>query len=82
MKIFAALDVSDKTTYVCVVDGDGAIVWRGVCATDPAVLAATLARHAPGLERVLLALLARDPAIVTRTRGLANLPRRSRGEGR
>jgi transposase len=54
MKIFAALDVSDKTTHVCVVDGDGVIVWRGVCATDPAVLAATLDRHAPGLERVVL----------------------------
>jgi transposase len=54
MKIFAALDVSDKTTHVCVVDGDGAIVWRGVCATDPAVLTVTLARHAPGLERVVL----------------------------
>ncbi len=54
MKIFAALDVSDKSTHVCVVDGDGAILWRGVCATDPAVLAATLARHAPGLERVAL----------------------------
>jgi len=54
MKIFAALDVSDKSTHVCVVDGDGVIVWRGVCATDPAVLAATLERHARGLERVVL----------------------------
>lgn len=34
MKIFAALDVSDKSTHVCVVDGDGVVVWRGVCATD------------------------------------------------
>ena len=54
MKIFAALDVSDKTTHVCMVDGDGVIVWRGVCATDPVVLAATLDRHAPGLERVVM----------------------------
>jgi len=54
MKIFAALDVSDKSTHVCVVDGDGVVVWRGVCATDPAVLAMTLERHAPGLERVVL----------------------------
>lgn len=54
MKIFAALDVSDKSTHVCVVDGEGVIVWRGVCATDPAVLAVTLARHAPGLERVVM----------------------------
>ena len=54
MKIFAALDVGDKATHVCVVDGDGAVVWRGVCATDPAVVAATLERQAPGLERVVL----------------------------
>lgn len=54
MKIFAALDVSDKSTHVCVLDGDGVIVWRGVCATDPAVLATTLDRHAAGLERVVL----------------------------
>lgn len=54
MKIFAALDVSDKTTHVCVVDVEGVILWRGVCATDPAVLATTLDRHAPGLERVVL----------------------------
>lgn len=54
MKIFAALDVGDKSTHVCVVDGDGAILWRGVCATDPEVLASTLDRHAAGLERVVL----------------------------
>ena len=29
MKIFAALDVGDKATHVCVVDGDGAVAWRG-----------------------------------------------------
>ena len=54
MKIFAALDVSDKTTHVCVVDSDGAIEWRGVCATDPEVVARALVRYAPGLERVVL----------------------------
>jgi len=54
MKIFAALDVGDKVTHVCVVDEEGAHLWRGVCATDPDVLAVTLTRHAPGLERVVL----------------------------
>lgn len=54
MTIFAALDVGDKVTHVCVVDGEGAIVWRGACATDPEVVAATLARHAGGLSRVVL----------------------------
>ena len=54
MKIFAALDVSDKATHVCVVDDAGLVMWRGVCPTDPEVLATTLGRHAAGLERVVL----------------------------
>jgi transposase len=54
MTIYAGLDVSDKTTHVCVVDAEGAIVWRGVCATDPEVIAKTLGRHARGLVRVVL----------------------------
>jgi transposase len=54
MGIFAGLDVSDKTTHLCVVDGEGAIVWRGVCATDPDVIARTLERHGRGATRVVL----------------------------
>jgi transposase len=54
MTIYAGLDVSDKMTHVCVVDGDGVIMWRGVCATDPDVIAKTLARHARDLVRVVL----------------------------
>jgi transposase len=54
MIIYAGLDVSDKTTHVCVVDGAGGLVWRGECATDPEVLAKTLRKHAPGLARVVL----------------------------
>jgi transposase len=54
MTIYAGLDVSDKTTHLCVVDGEGAIVWRGVCATDPDAIAKTLRRHARGLVRVML----------------------------
>jgi transposase len=53
MTIYAGLDVSDKTTHVCVVDAEGAIVWRGVCATDPEEIAKTLRRHARGLVRVV-----------------------------
>ena len=41
-------------THVCVVDGGGAITWRGVCATDPEVLAKTLVRHARDLKRAVL----------------------------
>lgn len=46
--------VSDRTTHVCVVDGDGSIRWRGARATDPEVIAKTLCRHAGGLLRVVL----------------------------
>jgi transposase len=54
MTVYAGLDVSDKTTHVCVVDGEGVIAWRGVCATDPEVIAKMLGRHARGVERVVL----------------------------
>lgn len=39
MSIYAGLDVSDKSTHMCLVDGEGAIAWHGVCATDPEVIA-------------------------------------------
>jgi len=52
--VYAALDVSDKTTHVCVVDGSGVNIWAGACATDPQVIARTLKTRAPGLVRVVL----------------------------
>ncbi len=51
---YCGLDVSDKTTHLCVVDADEKVIWRGVCATDPAALAATLAKRCSGLVRVVL----------------------------
>ena len=54
MGIYAGLDVSDKTTHICVVAGDGAIVRREVVASDPDALARWLGRHCPQLERVVL----------------------------
>jgi transposase len=53
-RTYAGLDVSDKTTHVCVVDEAGKIVWRGTCATDPEALAATLKRRCPDVVRVVL----------------------------
>lgn len=47
MTIYAGLDVSDKTTHVCVVDGEGVVVRRDVVASDPDVLAKWLKRHCP-----------------------------------
>ena len=54
VEVYAALDVSDKSTHVCVVDGAGAPVWSGACATDPDVIARTLKTRAAGLVRVVL----------------------------
>jgi len=51
---YCGLDVSDKTTHICVVDGEGKVVWRGVGATDPQALAAMLGKHCQGLARVVL----------------------------
>lgn len=51
---YCGLDVSDKATHICVVDADGKTIWRGACASDPAALAATLAKRCPDLVRVVL----------------------------
>ena len=39
MAIYAGLDVSDKTTHICVVDVDGKVLRRDVVASDPEALA-------------------------------------------
>ena len=54
VEVYVGLDVSDKSTHLCVVDGSGATVWAGVCATDPEVIAKTLKTRAAGLVRVVL----------------------------
>lgn len=54
MSIFAGLDVSDKTTHVCVVDADGAVLKRDVVASDPDLLARWIDKHFPGLIRIVL----------------------------
>jgi transposase len=54
VEVYAGLDVSDKSTHVCVTEGKGAVVWAGACATDPEVIARTLKMRAPGLARVIL----------------------------
>ena len=56
MELYAGLDISDKQTHICLVDAEGASVWRGRCATAPDVIAKTLGkRTAPAsLARVVL----------------------------
>lgn len=50
--LYAGLDVSLETTSVCVVDQEGATVWRGSCSTDPKTIVETLHDHAPNIVRV------------------------------
>lgn len=54
MTMFAGFDVSDKTTHICVVDADGAVLKRDVVASDPEVIAKWLGKHCIGLVRVVL----------------------------
>lgn len=54
VEVYVGLDVSDKSTHLCVVDGSGAVIWSGACATDPEVIAKTLRTRAAGLVRVVL----------------------------
>lgn len=53
-EVYAALDVSDKATQVCVVDGSGGVVWNGACPSDPEAIARTLKARARGARRVVL----------------------------
>jgi transposase len=50
-KCYAGLDVSLKETAVCVVNEAGKIIFERMVQTDPEVIAACLAKNAPGLER-------------------------------
>ncbi len=60
---YVGLDVSLETTSVCVIANDGAVVWRGKCATDPDTICQTVGARAPSkavqVESMGLALGAR-----------------------
>ncbi|MBV9750465.1 MAG: transposase [Acetobacteraceae bacterium] len=42
------LDVAQKLTAICVVDGNGRRLWRGQCATDPEQIERAVRGHAGG----------------------------------
>jgi transposase len=46
MPHFVGLDVSQRTTAICVVDEKGRRVWRGICTTDPEAIWGRILRHA------------------------------------
>ena len=52
MGIFAALDVSQEETAICVVDGSGVSLAEGKVATCPDEITAWLARWSGQLERL------------------------------
>lgn len=52
MSEYIGLDVSLKETAICV-RRNGKRVWRGKCASDPAIIAKVLRKHAPEAERVV-----------------------------
>ncbi|MBV9510090.1 MAG: transposase [Caulobacteraceae bacterium] len=46
MPLYVGLDVSQKTTAICVVDQQGRRHWRGTCATEPVAIASLVRWHA------------------------------------
>jgi transposase len=48
---YVGLDVSQELTSICVIDQQGAVVWRGKCATEPDALADAIRQRAPRLAR-------------------------------
>ncbi len=66
------LDVSQKTTAICVVDANGNRIWRGVCASRPDQIDAAIRRHAGHDAKVGVETGAMTPWLVheLRHRGL------------
>jgi len=52
MEQYVGLDVSQKSTAICVIDGDGQKVWEGACRSTPAAIAKVLRAKAPGAKRI------------------------------
>lgn len=52
MPLYVGLDVSQKETEICVVDGEGRRLWRGKCTSRPEAIAEALQQRAPDAVRV------------------------------
>src|SRR3712207_1611824 len=66
---FVGLDVSQRSTSVCILDGQGKRVWRGKCATDPAAIEEVIRARAGGPARVGLETGPLTPWLVHELRG-------------
>jgi len=49
---FVGLDVSQDMTHVCVIGGDGKIVWQGKCRSTPEAIAEVIRSKAPNAVRI------------------------------
>ena len=58
------LDVSQKTTAICVVDGEGKRAWRGTCGTSPEQISKLILRHAGADAKVGVETGAMTPWLV------------------
>jgi hypothetical protein len=45
MNLFVGLDVSLKTTSICVIKGDATLIWEGKVESEPVALVMALARY-------------------------------------
>jgi transposase len=72
MERFVGLDVSQRSTSVCILEASGARIWRGKCATDPAAIEEVIRTRAGGPARVALETGPLTPWLVheLRRRGL------------
>jgi transposase len=52
MTCYVGLDVSQKTTAICVVDAEGRRLWRGSCSSAPEAIEAVVRRHAGQAARI------------------------------
>ena len=69
---FVGLDVSQRSTSICILDGQGNRVWRGKCATDPAAIEEVIRVRAGSAARIGLETGPLTPWLVheLRSRGL------------
>ncbi len=69
MTHYVGLDVSQKMTSICIVNGDGQRIWRGVCATTPEVIEKAIRRHGGDEVRVGVETGPMTPWLVHELRG-------------
>jgi transposase len=69
MTHYVGLDVSQKLTAICVVDGGGHRIWRGVCASEPKLIEATVRRQAGEDARIGIETGPMTPWLVHELRG-------------